>query len=192
MQGKLPLGNKIKILPTLKPYKPEIGDLILDWVKPEARKFLGTVPGRKKREKQAVPKAEGDQVLPLRLLNPNPWKALEALGIDADEIKAKYECPYTEYDFYAIVPAALISSDLKGKYDHVQHWNKDYLFDHEFHKDMFKEHITGLGEIGKLMLGSGWTSMTGVNDGSRSVITAIVNLDNGDQLLVYTWEWYNK
>lgn len=181
---------RIKLVPAQKIYKPEIGDLILDWVKPEARKFLGTIPGRKKREKQAVP-AEG-QILHLQLLHPNPWTALEAMGIDADEIKAPYRCPYSGYEFFAVIPVAIISSDLKGKYDYVQHWHKDYLFDHEFHKQMYGNKITELGDIGKLMLGSGWTSMTGHNDGSRGLITVTINLDNGDQLLAYTWEWYNK
>ncbi len=190
MQEKPLLERRIKIVPAKKIYKPEIGDLILDWEKPDARKFLGVVEGRKKQEKQATPK-EG-QILPLRLVHPNPWKALDAMSIDADGIKALYECPYTGYEFFAVIPAALISSDLAKKYNHVQHWNKDYLFDHDWHKEMMKEHVTGLGEIGKLMIGSGWTRCTGVNDGSRSLITAVVDLDNEDQLLVYTWEWYNK
>ena len=177
---------QIKVVPARVPLiskknKRDIGDLILEWEKPFAIQYLG-----------APPKVVKGQILPLRLLEPNPWKALEALAISAPEIKAPYKCPYTGYEFFAIIPAALISDDLKNKYTHVHHWNKEYLFDHEWHREVFRNDVTSMGEIGKLMFGSGWTTGTGINDGSREIIETVIDLDNDDKLFAYTWKWYNK
>lgn len=177
------IPNQIYPVISTNPYKPDHGDLVCEFNFPEMGKYLETPSKERFKDKQ---------VLPLRLLSPNPWKALTELRIKAEAFHAPYECPYTGYTFYSIVPSALISDDLKGKYGFVNHWNKDYLFDYEFQRDMFRDNILELGTIGDLILGSGYTEMTHVNDGSRSKLKSIINLDNGDKLYVHFWEWHNK
>jgi hypothetical protein len=212
----------IRIVPAAYPYKPEIGDLVCDFIRmeetdPKPSDYLESKPPVKrgslshrqlahefKDDNEALLKylkshklnASVDlskQILALQMLHPNPWTALKCLHIDAEGIKsATYECPYTGYTHYSIVPVALISDNLAGKYADVDHWNKEYLFDHEFARHLWKEKVLEIGVIAKMLLGSGWTSGTHITDGSRGEIATTVALDNGDKLLVQTWEWYNK
>jgi hypothetical protein len=184
------------IIPAEKPYVPENGDLVCDFMRmeeqdPKPSRFLESK--QKKLLKKLSHEDINLQLLPLQMVHPNPWIALKLLRIDASDIKtATYKCPYTDYLHYSIVPVTLISHDLAKNYANVRHWNKDYLFDHTFTKHMFGSSILRIGAIGKMLLGSGWTLGTSVNDGSRGEISATIALNNGDKLFVQTWEWYNK
>ncbi len=111
------------------------------------------------------------------------------LGINPGGLRIRYKCPYTDYDFYGVVPVALISDDLK-KYK--IHGNTDYWFDYEYHEQMWGDKRFELNNIQKLLLGSGYTLGTRVNDGSSSVRQTTVNLSNGDCLWVHFFEWHNK
>ena len=138
-----------------------------------------------------------EQILPLTLINPNCWVALSNLEIDTEPIKVIYECPYTKYTSYSIVPVALVSTDLKGKWESIIRkgislHTVEYLLDYEFHKNMWQKRILELTDIGKLLMGSGYTYLAGWNDGYGSKESFKINLDNGDFLWVYAWEWYNK
>jgi hypothetical protein len=44
----------------------------------------------------------------------------------------------------------------------------------------------------KILLGAGYTTGTSTYDGSNSIIRSSVELDDGNNLLVFVWEWYNK
>lgn len=132
------------------------------------------------------------QMMPLAVLDANPWHALKLLGINTTAIKKTYQCPYTGYAHYWIVPVALISDDLKNNYAHFEHWNKNYLFDHEWHEQMWSERRWELQKIQQLLLGSGYTVGTMSNDGFGEVRQTKVKLSNGDYLWVHFWVWYNK
>lgn len=168
------------------PYKPYYGDLVCEFFNEGMGEFFEVSP------KKPLKEYKDWQVLPLRILNPNPWVALTELAIESKEIQAPYNCPYTNYVSQSVVPTALISTNLKGKYGYINHWNKDYIFDYEFHKDNFRDNLFELGVFGELFLGSGYTDCTGVNDGSRSKFKSTVQLENGDKLFVHFWMWYNK
>lgn len=172
------------------PHVPKCGDLICDFDGTNTGKFLESAEEDKFNKFEY--RFDDKQILPLALLNPNPFHSLTILNIDFNSILSSYSCPYTKYDFYSIVPTALISDDLAGKYGSIKHWNKEYLFDYDWHKKMMGDRILELSEIGNLMLGSGYTGGTGFNDGHSSKHKTTVNLDNGDQLCVYFLEWHNK
>jgi hypothetical protein len=42
------------------------------------------------------------------------------------------------------------------------------------------------------MLGTGFELGCRPNDGHGKVISLLAELENGDYLQVFTWEWYNK
>ena len=178
--------SNIKVIHADKPYKPKNGDLVCGFDNEEVEKYLQD-PGNNLPE---------GQVLPLCLIHPNTWQAVKLLDIDAKPICCRYECPYTNYEFYSIVPAVLVSTDLNAKWgkivQKVARWTPDYVLDHEYHRETYKERVFDLNEIGKFLIGPGYTHGTHITDGSGSIINAIVNLDNGDFLYVYLLEWYNK
>ena len=178
----------IKVTPAFVPYEPDHGDLVCGFEQTGAEKYLET-------PLLSLPEGE---VLPLCLIRPHPLKALDALEISWSHIKCPYLCPYTGYTYYSIMPAALVSTDLEGKWGAlirkpgVARHGHEYVLDHEFHRSMWKEKIFNLHDIGKAVLGLGYTSGTGINDGNSSIGQTVVNLDNGDKLWVYFHEWHNK
>jgi len=167
-----------------RPYDPEYGDLVCLWDNKDANLYLETPTDPPENE-----------VLPLAVLHPNPWDALVYLDIDAKQIMVNYLCPYTKYASWAVVPVALCSEDLHGKYKErieKRFGRQDYWLDHEYHKEMWGDKRWQPSEIHRLMLGSGYTSGTRINDGSRSVDATRVWLSNGDYLWVYLNVWHNK
>ena len=183
------------VIPATNPYKPNCGDLVCGFDKPDSEQYLETWEHPKSGK--SFPFPEG-QVLPLCLIDPHPWHAIDKLGIDAGAIRCPYECPYTRYTFHSIVPAALVSTDLEGKWGDiirkpgVARHSHDYVLDWDYHKSMWKEKVFDLHEVGQAILGLGYTHGTGIWDGSGSKHSTVVNLDNGDKLWVYFWEWHNK
>lgn len=174
----------IQLVQAAKPYKPEIGDLVCEWCKPEKSElYLDSAKG-----------PGTDKVVPLCIIYPNPWVALEWFNIDAKPIMAKYECPYTNYKHFAIVPTALLllQGDTKRYEKCKSMYGMDYILDWDFHKHMHKERRLEVFPIQKMLLGSGYTHGTCINDGHGSLEYARVNMDNGDALWVAFWEWYNK
>lgn len=136
---------------------------------------------------------ENTQTLPLAVVNPNPWQALRDLDINADAIKSPYKCPYTEYTSFGIVPICLISANLLNYIEAAERFKQaDYWLDYQYHQDLWGDKLLAMTDIQKLLLGSGYTYATGWNDGTPQQVYGKVNLDNGDSLFVYYWEWYNK
>lgn len=178
----------MNVIVAKKPFKHKYGDLVCGFENVESEKYLETTSSKK---------PEG-QVLPLCLIDPNPWHALSRLKINVDPIKVPYECPYTGYSFYSIIPSALISKDLEKNWGELIRTGRiaccsvDYVLDWEYHKSTFQERMFDLSEIEELLMGSGYTCGTRMNDGSHSKGSTIVNLDNGDMLWVHFWIWHNK
>lgn len=163
-----------------EPYQNEFGDLVCEWSKKGVSKYLVN------EENTGT-----ERIIPLCVVHPNPWIALQQFGIDASAIKTKHKCPYTDYEYFSIIPTALL---LNTDYDYkVRHWAPDYVMDWEFHKNMWKkEELLRLHDVERLLLGSGYTTCTLSTDGDRSLIQRRVMLDNGDALWCFFWEWYNK
>jgi len=194
------------IVPAQTPYIPDCGDLLCEMLKPESAKYL-EVPSPEIRpkdieifshERHHEPPTDGE-VLPLQLIEINTWEAIDRLRINAADIRATYECPYTNYECFALMPVCLISTDLEGKWGklirrrpRISRCDPDFVMDYDWHKHMHKDKRFYAHDVGKLLLGSGYTSGTLINDGSRELHQTIVNLDNGDKLWVYFWMWYNK
>lgn len=168
----------INIIPAEKPYTPDIGDLVCDFNK----KVSGYL---------TLQKSKSEKIIPLSLIDLNPWNALRDLGIDCSCINVKYTCPYTKYEHFAIIPTALIVNGDVKIYSKVRHWNPEFVLDWEWHKKMIPDRLN-LSKIEKILLGSGYTDGTNAHDGSGAIIECRVILDNGDMLHCHTWEWYNK
>lgn len=184
------------VVPAKNPWQPQHGELVICWCKPGSGTYIET-PGPEVPNKQVSPSEhvyerpiEG-QVLPLCLVSPNPWRALQILGIDTQEIMLPYTCPYTGLVFYGLVPSCLVSSDV-GRYADKIRYDKDYILDHEYHREMWKDRVFDLQDVARVLLGTGYTHGTGINDGSRSLHQTKVNLSNGDYLWCYLWLWHNK
>lgn len=161
-------------------YKPEIGDVL--W---NSRIFLEQV-------NQDLLFGDHWKVLPFYAVSMLPYKSLEFLGIDGKELEngCKYECPYTGYNHFGIVPIVLLYKDL-SVYDLSQtRLGENYAKDSDWHRK--HEEWDCLTSISKSFLGPGYTHGTTILDGSGSIRKTTVGLDNGDRLLVHFWEWYNK
>lgn len=171
----------IQIVEAKKPYEAKHADLICDFCEDKRySKYL------------SQESLNSQKIIPLAVLYPDPWQALEALNIDGDPLHFKYKCPYTGYEHFAILPSSLIVNGDVNVYKDVKHHSPDYVLDWEWHQKMHKANLTGLTDIQKIMLGSGYTSGTRITDGHGTIKQCLVMLDNGDALLSNFWEWYNK
>ena len=176
----------IKLVKPEKVYKSDLGDLLCELCELEpgdcqALQYLSA--------NQDLP----NKIIPLALVNPNPWVALQGLKIEYESLVVKYECPYTLYAHCAILPISilLIEANL-ASYPDLGYPAPDYLFDWEWHQQMWREQRHKVNDIQKILLGSGYTHSTMIHDGSPRIHYTSVPLDNGDALWVAFWKWYNK
>jgi len=171
----------IKAIIQKKPYVPEIGDIL------SGSEFI-------------VRKVKNDEKLGnfifANAISHNPWITLKKLDIDAEQLKKEFEYkdPFTDNTYYHFIPLAIIVKDVnvyrKGRYSSK---DCDYLFDVEWNTSFVcKDKHPELNSISKSMLGHGYTDGTLPNDGDGKHIEVLIELDNGDFLFGYCWEWYNK
>lgn len=165
-----------------KSYKIKNGDFIFDMCKPKNGMELYLDENEEFSEK----------VIPLALVDVNPWRALDDLNIDASELMTIYSCPHTATEYFPLIPVALLVNDIEAYRNCRFRFGPDYTLDWEFHKHMYKERVYEINDIQKIMLGTGYTSYTTFYDGHGRIEKKKINLDNGDALLTYFWEWYNK
>jgi len=166
-------------------YKPKIGDILY------GEKWFESI-------KEVEDKL---QAVLLGALAVNTWYVLEKLGVQVEDLKKEieYTCPYLDHQFYWCMPVALCGDIEKYRANAREAFGKmyaDYSFD-----TSFINHAGGLGEnpikwelsdVTRLWMGSGYTVGTLISDGSRGRQRVSVPLDNGDWIMVETWEWYNK
>jgi hypothetical protein len=184
--GRTVETKMIKIIEAPEKYENDCGDLVCDFDGGKVGKYLS----------QPLKENKGWQILPLGVLDPNPFIALKRLDIDPENIVSKYVCPYTNYEHYSVMPIAVFSQNLKKNYFDIlaakRLWNIDYVLDHAWHKKMHGDALLAIADIAKMLLGSGYTHGTMINDGSRSMKVLMAHLENGDLLYNWAWEWYNK
>lgn len=162
-----------------------------------------------------------NEILLVSHVNANPMKAMETLEIDQDFF-CPIKDPYTGYNVFGIMPVAVLHKGwgLANTYRERcealddRGCRKVNFIDLAFDQDFVKETIGGggkghrmvkknhhhpafadifeLGDIAKLMMGSGYTYGCSMNDGSHARIPVKVKMSNGDWLFVWVWEWYNK
>lgn len=169
----------IELVPAKKPYDEDIGDLVCDLVHSKASDYL-----------ENDPNLGTEKIIPLCLINPNPWRAVQELDINARPLVAKYKCPYTNYEHFGVVPVALLLFN-GGEKSYPKMFNSDFIFDWEWHKKMIRDRAS-VSPIQKILLGSGYSDFWRASDGHGEIKERKVMLDNGDGLLVAFWEWYNK
>lgn len=166
-------------------YVPAIGDVLFDCAAYMER--LCATPKDIPSALASVP------FVMLGWINPNPWVSLEILEIDCDRFKkaCEYKDFYTGNVAFGALPVAILTKDAsKYKTSCKKEW-LDGAFDHEWNRHMHKQWWE-LSEIGKVLMGTGYTDGTTIMDGSGERVLLKAPLDNGDSLLVWCWEWYNK
>lgn len=191
----------MRIVRTSRPMTPDIGDIDVYGLNGWLKRF----------DRQRIDGAK--MVVSLDFASLNPWRALDALDTDAEELRQRslYECPITDRVYSAWVPDHIISSEirtelLEGINPRFRSmaidvsWMKNVTMSH-FYKgelglpDTFgmqrtrPEHVTRLVSC---LIGPGHTTYLSPSDGHASVEVAALEFDNGDELVCYHLVWYNK
>lgn len=176
-------------------YKPKNGDILFD-----SGKYYLPFPEKEEKLLFSLKKSEYNTTpfILLGAMSENPWVALRELGIDYERFSklAEYKCPYTKYTHFGVLPYLILAQDRDkyktGRFDPKYSRYGHHAWDMEFLKDTYKERLFECEGIFSTLLGSGYTSCTRVGDGHGSRINVKVQIDNGDHLLCWAWEWYNK
>ena len=101
---------------------------------------------------------------------------------------------------YSLVPVAILTEDV-DKYKEILQktvvdWQIDFILDTEFRYNDDKrdtaEELFELDYISNIIMGSGYNYGCMIHDGSCEKKLAKYKLSNGDWLVVWFWEWYNK
>lgn len=134
---------------------------------------------------------------PLTAIAQNSWNALVTLGVKSEEFKqmVQYTCPYNKYIHYWCVPVLIFTKDVRLWTARHKTYKEEMYLDKIWMKKFFPVRTkNGLPftKIQRALLGSGYTEMTMVTDGSGYLYDALVALDNEDFLGVKVWMWFNK
>jgi hypothetical protein len=129
--------------------------------------------------------------IPVDFNEPNAWKVLHNVGVtNAFDVmqEATYRCPFIKDNkYFWFVPQLIITSDI-SKYENIQpHWR-----DTEFLITQGCLDKNWILQDPYNMLGHGYTDFTLPTDGSSGRSIAIMELDDGDIVVVATQVWYNK
>ena len=183
---KVEKAPTITIVRATKVYHPSIGDIEVYGLEPWLRKY----------DKQRAEDAPGIFLLDYTRTS-HGWAALKKLGIDAEEMRrnSQYECPLTDRDYWAAMPRRIYTDDIRRYVHAVPSWMEKMAQDMSWVRDIAMRDI---GENPKpdrvetCMLGPGYTDFILPCDGHSSIVENMVELSNGDQLVVAHHEWYNK
>lgn len=141
----------------------------------------------------------GKRVIHLGCIDVDYWAAAQRLGISCETAQdaAKYECPWTNNQFYWWYPLLLETcSDVPTLYREELTYNVDvHKVIREGHSNLYyidHNELCDYTDITRTMLGHGFTPMTMPNDGHGCIELARVLLSNGESLIVACWVWYNK
>lgn len=135
--------------------------------------------------------------VPLFLVDSNPLLVLKELDIDIGPFEdCRYKDVITSFHPYSIFPNALFSENSRCDDILKRRW---YGADPGIKNDAFwKESIMYTksplipNNLITHFMGTGYTPSCRPMDGSGSIESAVIDLDNGDSLHVLFWNWYNK
>lgn len=185
----------IKIIKQQKPFKYNIGDF--EWWTDYIAEFT----------EQDI---ENNEVLPLNTrLMQNPWAIMKCMPFDQENLRvmrktAMYSCPFDEkFVFYGAIPLVVFSDNIdKYRTEYFSNEEYDIYFDSEWTKGMnCRVHDMHTGAIRldfpfsscqRAYMGHGFTNCTLPSDGSNRIVSAKIELSNGDWLGIKTWLWFNK
>jgi len=126
------------------------------------------------------------------------FAGLADLGVDANAVQeeALYQCPWSGNHYHWMFPLGILTDDEKrygldsGNIRSGRPWLCPMVsadMDENGYTDP-----TELDKITKAMLGHGYTGGTLPSDGVGEIVLATVPLDNGDEILVACWVWFNR
>lgn len=124
------------------------------------------------------------------------FKGLFEIGVDATvlEESVRYNCPWSDNVYYWMYPLGVISDDEK-KYGRDSEDTQGFPWlcrKINTRTNMDDIDPSVFGKLVDAMLGHGYTAGTLPCDGSGEKVLATIPLDNGDELLVACWVWFNK
>ncbi len=127
----------------------------------------------------------------------NTFAALAILGCgNAHEVfrSVTYQCPWSKNEYVWFAPVAIIIKDGdEKKYEKLPKYATTVL--QKSAKGPFKMSPNDLlwnNQIIDAMMGHGYTVGTNPDDGMNRKNSVIIQLSNGDELIVRCWVWYNK
>ncbi len=160
--------------------KPRIGDVLY------GERFLNRVELR-------VADLEGKRLI----RNPNCRFNLADLGIATDALEAQivYGCPWTENKYHWMFPLGVVTDDEK-RYglDASRIEGRPWMCRQISASEHSIDHVdpSEWCKVTDAMLGHGYTTGTLPSDGHGNKVLATIPLDNGDEILVVCWVWFNK
>ena len=139
---------------------------------------------------------KSSNILLLRNITPNTWRALTNLGISHTIFKEAtvYTDIYTETQAFYMVPTMILCKDPWFFY-HKGFGPKDEIyvqmqFNSEFAK---KNHAPWeISEVESLLMGSGYQLGTFPDDGDHERILVKIPMDHNNTLVCWSWLWFNK
>lgn len=168
----------IQVLHTKKAYGPDLGDLL------QLHEYIAGVVGPKDILKQQIH---------LKRLGCDPWRVLQKLNVDCEDLKQKsvYEDYMIEGNkYYWFLPHILESDDVSKYKNDIPESLFGYATDSTFFSIDFNECEVSI--IDQVLLGHGYTLCTLPSDGSPELEWMYVELSNGDRIIGPGWMWYNK
>jgi hypothetical protein len=128
----------VSLVEPAEPYKPVCGDV--NW---GAGRFLQPLP-----DPLVFP-----GFIVLTNVTAHPFHAMTALRIETADmmVEGTYQCPYTKYDHFGIVPTAVISENVEAYRPALKHatglpWDADFMLDHDFHRSNHTDEQLAFGD----------------------------------------------
>ncbi len=119
---------------------------------------------------------------------------LSDLGIATGDLEAQvvYRCPWTENKYYWMFPLGVVTDDEKryGLDISREPWMCRLISPSPCSIDHVNP--SKWSEVTDAMLGHGYTVQTLPGDGHGNKVLATIPLDNGDEILVACWVWFNR
>ena len=167
-------------------YTPKIGDVEVYGLHYWLRKF----------DKKRYKSAKG--LFLLCYVDPNPWDAIERLGIGLDPLKhdASYICVTTRRRYCAVLPEFIITDEIERYLPFVMHPYEEMAADMRWVRETVQPLESGPSDLrdalSLCLLGTGRPYPLLTHNGHPDLARASVRLSNGDDLVVTHYEWFNK
>jgi len=124
------------------------------------------------------------------------FDGLANLGVDASTLQNRvlYACPWSGKRYYWMFPLGVVTDAAGvGRYGDCPPWRcRAILREEDIEDDTEGIDPNDFGGVVSAMLGHGYTEGTLPSDGCCGQMLATVPLDNGDEILVVCWVWFNK